>query len=186
MYSAKADGKGHSAFFEPSMHSAARRRLQLTGDLRRALSEGQLSVNYQPLIRLTDGKMLGVEALLRWNPPTMGLVAPADFIPLAEESGLIVSIGSFVLNEACRQLKIWQTEHADAPDYMSVNLSVRQFQREGAVVDEVRGALLPARVPDRHREDGPLVREQPGRRHRRLGSGALGGGARRGARHADH
>jgi diguanylate cyclase (GGDEF)-like protein/PAS domain S-box-containing protein len=141
MYSAKADGKGHSAFFEPSMHSAARRRLQLTGDLRRALSEGQLSVNYQPLIRLTDGKMLGVEALLRWNHPTMGLVAPADFIPLAEESGLIMSIGSFVLNEACRQLKIWQTEHPDAPDYISVNLSVRQFQREGAVVDEVRGAL---------------------------------------------
>jgi diguanylate cyclase (GGDEF)-like protein/PAS domain S-box-containing protein len=141
MYSAKADGKGHSAFFEPSMHSAARRRLQLTGDLRRALSEGQLSVNYQPLIRLTDGKMLGAEALLRWNHPTIGPVAPADFIPLAEESGLILSIGSFVLNEACRQLKIWQTEHPDAPDYISVNLSVRQFQREGQVVDEVRGAL---------------------------------------------
>src|SRR5436190_7056039 len=141
MYSAKADGKGQSAFFEPSMHSAARRRLQLTGDLRRALAEGQLSVNYQPLIRLTDGKMLGAEALLRWNHPTMGPVAPADFIPLAEESGLIVSVGSYVLNEACRQLKLWQTEHPDAPDYISVNLSVRQFQREGHVVDEVRGAL---------------------------------------------
>jgi diguanylate cyclase (GGDEF)-like protein len=141
MYSAKADGKGQSAFFEPSMHSAARKRLQLTGDLRRALAEGQLSVNYQPLIRLTDGKMLGAEALLRWNHPTIGPVAPAEFIPLAEESGLIVSIGSFVLNEACRQLKIWQTEHPEAPDYISVNLSVRQFQRESAVVDEVRGAL---------------------------------------------
>jgi diguanylate cyclase (GGDEF)-like protein/PAS domain S-box-containing protein len=141
MYSAKADGKGQSAFFEASMHSAARRRLQLTGDLRRALAEGQLTVNYQPLIRLTDGKMLGVEALLRWNHPTIGLVAPGDFIPLAEESGLIMSIGSFVLNEACRQLKLWQTEHPDAPQYVSVNLSVRQFQREGHVVDEVRGAL---------------------------------------------
>src|SRR3954449_10283771 len=141
MYSAKADGKGQSAYFEPSMHSAARRRLQLTGGLRRALAEGQLSVNYQPLIRLTDGKMLGVEALLRWNHPTIGLVAPTDFIPLAEESGLIMSIGSFVLNEACRQLKLWQTEHPDAPQYPSVNLSVRQFQREGHVVDEVRGAL---------------------------------------------
>jgi diguanylate cyclase (GGDEF)-like protein/PAS domain S-box-containing protein len=141
MYSAKADGKGQSAFFEASMHSAARRRLQLTGDLRRALAEGQLSVNYQPLIRLTDGKMLGAEALLRWNHPTMGPVAPTDFIPIAEESGLIISIGSFVLNEACRQLKIWQTEHTDAPQYISVNLSVRQFQREGQVVDEVRGAL---------------------------------------------
>jgi EAL domain-containing protein (putative c-di-GMP-specific phosphodiesterase class I) len=141
MYSAKADGKGQSAFFEPSMHSAARKRLQLTGDLRRALDDGQLSVNYQPLIRLTDGKMLGVEALLRWNHPTIGLVPPTEFIPLAEESGLIMSIGSYVLNEACRQLKLWQTEHPESPDYISVNLSVRQFQREGHVVDEVRGAL---------------------------------------------
>jgi diguanylate cyclase (GGDEF)-like protein/PAS domain S-box-containing protein len=141
MYSAKDDGKGQSAFFEASMHSAARKRLQLTGDLRRALDEGQLSVNYQPLIRLTDRKLLGVEALLRWNHPTMGLVAPVEFIPLAEESGLIVSIGSYVLNEACRQLKLWKTQHPEAPDYISVNLSVRQFQNEGHVVDEVRGAL---------------------------------------------
>jgi diguanylate cyclase (GGDEF)-like protein/PAS domain S-box-containing protein len=141
MYSAKADGKGQSAFFEPAMHTEARKRLQLTGDLRRALEESQLSVNYQPLIRLTDGRMLGVEALLRWQHPELGLVPPAEFIPLAEESGLIVSIGSYVLNEACRQLKLWQSEHPDAPDYISVNLSVRQFQREGHVVDEVRGAL---------------------------------------------
>src|SRR3954452_10773521 len=147
MYSAKADGKGQSAFFEPSMHSAARRRLQLTGDLRRALAEGQLTVNYQPLIRLTDGKMLGVEALLRWHHPTIGLVAPADFIPLAEESGLIMSIGSFVLNEACRQLKLWQTEHpGNHPDYVSVNLAVKQFQREGQIVEEVRRAIQDAGI----------------------------------------
>jgi diguanylate cyclase (GGDEF)-like protein/PAS domain S-box-containing protein len=142
MYSAKADGKGQSACFEPSMHSAVRKRLQLTGDLRRALDEGQLSVNYQPLIRLDDGRMLGAEALLRWTHPKLGLVPPAEFIPLAEESGLILSIGNYVLNEACRQLKLWQAEHPGRhPDYVSVNLSVRQFQREGQVVEEVRSAL---------------------------------------------
>jgi diguanylate cyclase (GGDEF)-like protein len=147
MYSAKADGKGQSAFFEPSMHSAARKRLQLTGDLRRALGEGQLSINYQPLIRLDDGRMLGAEALLRWAHPEHGLVPPAEFIPLAEESGLILSIGSYVLNEACRQLKVWQSEHpGNHPDYISVNLSVRQFQREGHVVEEVRSALEQAGI----------------------------------------
>jgi diguanylate cyclase (GGDEF)-like protein len=151
MYSAKADGKGHSAFFEPSMHSAARKRLQLTGDLRRALDEKQLAVNYQPLVRLEDGRMLGVEALLRWHHPELGLVPPLDFIPLAEESGLIVSIGSFVLNEACGQLKRWQAEHPDEhPDYVSVNLSVRQFQREGHVVDDVRAALDAAGLDGSH------------------------------------
>jgi diguanylate cyclase (GGDEF)-like protein/PAS domain S-box-containing protein len=142
MYSAKAAGKGHTAHFEPSMHSAARKRLQLTGDLRRALEEGQLSVKYQPLIRLDDGRMLGAEALMRWTHPKLGLVPPAEFIPLAEETGLILGMGSYVLNEACRQLREWQIEHPGRhPDYISVNLSVRQFQREGLVVEEVEKAL---------------------------------------------
>jgi diguanylate cyclase (GGDEF)-like protein/PAS domain S-box-containing protein len=147
MYSAKDDGKGQTACFEPSMHSAARKRLQLTGDLRRALDEGQLSVNYQPLIRLEDGRMLGAEALLRWSHPELGMVPPAEFIPLAEESGLIMTIGSFVLNEACRQLKTWQNEHPGKhPDYVSVNLSVKQFQREGQVVAEVQRAIQDAGI----------------------------------------
>jgi diguanylate cyclase (GGDEF)-like protein/PAS domain S-box-containing protein len=142
MYSAKADGKGRSASFVPSMHATASKRLQLTGDLRRALDAGQLSVNYQPLIRLDDGRMLGVEALLRWAHPELGPVPPAEFIPLAEESGLIVTIGSYVLNEACGQLRAWQSEHpGNHPDYVSVNLSVRQFQHEGHVVEQVRDAL---------------------------------------------
>jgi diguanylate cyclase (GGDEF)-like protein/PAS domain S-box-containing protein len=147
MYSAKADGKGQTACFEPSMHSVVRKRLQLTGDLRRALDEGQLSVNYQPLIRLDDGRMLGAEALLRWKHPQLGAVPPAEFIPLAEESGLIMSIGSYVLNEACRQLKVWQNEHPGKhPDYVSVNLSVRQFQREGQIVEEVQSAIQDAGI----------------------------------------
>jgi diguanylate cyclase (GGDEF)-like protein len=147
MYSAKADGKGQSACFEPSMHSAARKRLKLTGDLRKALAEDQLRVNYQPLIRLEDGRMLGAEALLRWHHPSLGLVPPAEFIPLAEESGLILSIGNFVLNEACAQLKTWEAEHpGNHPDYVSVNVSVKQFQRQGHVVEEVREALTRAGI----------------------------------------
>jgi EAL domain-containing protein (putative c-di-GMP-specific phosphodiesterase class I) len=123
------------------MHSAASKRLQITGELRRALQQGQLSVNYQPLVRLDDGRMLGVEALMRWNHPELGSVPPAEFIPLAEDTGLIGTLGSFILHEACRQLKLWQGAHALAPDYVSVNLSAKQFQREGHVVDEVRRAL---------------------------------------------
>jgi diguanylate cyclase (GGDEF)-like protein/PAS domain S-box-containing protein len=141
MYAAKADGKGRSAIFEPDMHSAARKRLLITGELRRALEDGQISVNYQPLVRLSDGRMLGAEALLRWTHPELGSVPPVEFIPLAEDTGLIDSLGSFVLHEACRQLAIWQVEHTRHPDYVSVNLSARQFQREGAVVEDVVHAL---------------------------------------------
>jgi EAL domain-containing protein (putative c-di-GMP-specific phosphodiesterase class I) len=151
MYSAKAAGKGQTASFQPSMHSAARKRLQLTGDLRRALDEGQLSVKYQPLIRLDDGRMLGAEALLRWAHPELGLVPPAEFIPLAEETGLILGIGTYVLNEACRQLREWQVEHPGRhPDYISVNLSVKQFQREGQIVEEVEKALEQAGLDGSH------------------------------------
>jgi diguanylate cyclase (GGDEF)-like protein len=147
MYAAKTRGKGRSATFQPSMHSAARKRLQLSGDLRRALRDGELSVKYQPLVRLTDGRMLGAEALVRWAHPTLGEIQPLEFIPLAEETGLIVPVGRFVLGEACRQLRVWMTEHPDShPDYVSVNLSVRQFQVEGQIVEDVRAAAEQAGI----------------------------------------
>jgi diguanylate cyclase (GGDEF)-like protein/PAS domain S-box-containing protein len=145
MYSAKANGKSRTVAFEPKMGMSARKRHQLSRDLRRALGAGELSVKYQPLIRLTDRRMLGVEALLRWRHPTLGELPPVEFIPLAEETGLIVPIGGFVLSEACRQLGEWQADHpGNHPDYVSVNVSARQFQRHGDVLEQIEAATRAA------------------------------------------
>jgi diguanylate cyclase (GGDEF)-like protein len=151
MYAAKSQGKKGSALFEPSMHLAARKRLQLSSDLRRALQDNQLTVKYQPLMRIADGKMVGAEALARWTHETLGEIPPSDFIPLAEETGMIVSIGRYVLHQACTQLRVWQDEHPDNhPDYVSVNLSVRQFQPPGQVVEDVKAAAAATGLHPRH------------------------------------
>jgi len=141
MYAAKASGKGRTEVFRATMHMAARKRLQLSGDLRRALRDGDLTVQYQPLVRLEDGQVLGAEALARWNHSEIGDVSPEDFIPIAEETGLIVDLGRWVLGEACRQAKEWQdTGAANPPIYVSVNVSARQFRQPGTVVRQVREA----------------------------------------------
>jgi Amt family ammonium transporter len=137
--------------FTPSMHLAARKRQQLSGDLRRALSNGEISLEYQPLVRLSDGNLLGVEALARWTHPMFGPVPPSEFIPLAEETGLIVSIGRFVLEEACRQMSSWRSGDCPATfDYVSVNLSVRQFRPEGRIVEEVEASTRAAGLDPSH------------------------------------
>jgi EAL domain-containing protein (putative c-di-GMP-specific phosphodiesterase class I) len=139
MYAAKAAGKGRSELFRATMHMAAQKRLQLSGDLRRAVRDGTLSVQYQPLVNLETGRVLGVEALLRWQHPELGNIPPGDFIPIAEETGLIVPIGRFVLEHACRQGKEWQARQPEGePIYVSVNLSARQFRQPGLVVRDVR------------------------------------------------
>jgi diguanylate cyclase (GGDEF)-like protein/PAS domain S-box-containing protein len=138
MYAAKAAGKGRHQMFQPVMHVTARKRLQLTGDLRRAVDRGEFTVDYQPLVNLSDGRMLGAEALVRWEHPEYGRISPGDFVPLAEETGLIVPIGEFVLTEACRQARIWQSEHPEQGNvYVSVNLSPRQFRPPGRLVEVV-------------------------------------------------
>jgi len=126
LYRAKAQGRGRSIEFDPSMHDRAVALLQLETDLRRALERNELRLHYQPVISLKSGKITGAEALVRWMHPLRGLVPPGDFIPLAEETGLIVGIGAWVLQEACKQGREWQERFGVAID-MGVNLSSKQF-----------------------------------------------------------
>jgi EAL domain-containing protein (putative c-di-GMP-specific phosphodiesterase class I) len=123
------------------MHEGVLDRLELRADLQRAMTSGQLELYYQPLVHLKDGGASGVEALLRWHHPERGVLGPDTFIPLAEETGLIVPIGRWVLREACRQARQMQTLlPADPPLAMSVNLSVKQLQHSD-IAGDVRDAL---------------------------------------------
>jgi diguanylate cyclase (GGDEF)-like protein/PAS domain S-box-containing protein len=141
MYIAKRDGKGGYRLFEPAMHEGVLARLELRADLQRAIATDQLELYYQPVVRLDDGTVSGVEALLRWRHPERGIVGPDDFVPLAEEMGLIVPIGRWVLREGCRQAKAIQEQlPADPPLSMAINLSVKQLQHSDIVAD-VRDAL---------------------------------------------
>ena len=134
MYRAKADGKARHAVFDPSMTAGAMERLDLEAGLRRALDHDEFRVVYQPILDLASGRIREVEALVRWEHPRRGLVSPAQFIPIAEETGLIVPIGAWVLREACRQTRAWQDRcPTEAPLVVGVNLSARQFQEPGLV-----------------------------------------------------
>jgi diguanylate cyclase (GGDEF)-like protein len=147
MYRAKADGRGRHAVFEPAMRQAAVDKLDLETDLQRAVERGELEVHYQPIIALGDGELVGFEALVRWRHPEKGLIPPASFIPLAEETGLIDPIGRHVLHEACRQAAAWRAAHPAAGlATMSVNLSVRHLDQAG-LVDDVAIALAKAKLP---------------------------------------
>ena len=127
MYRAKALGKNRCEVFEPDMHAAALDRMAVENDLRHAVVRGELVLHYQPVVELATGRVVGVEALVRWNHPTRGLVSPLDFINVAEESGLIVPVGRWVLTEACRQVARWRRE-TGRPLRLSVNISARQLE----------------------------------------------------------
>ncbi|MDY7104389.1 MAG: EAL domain-containing protein [Actinomycetota bacterium] len=140
MYMAKASGKHRQAVYEPSMHAAARRRLELKADLARAVAADELFLEYQPILDLDTGETTGFEALIRWRHPSRGLIGPADFIPLAEESGAIITIGDWVLHRACQQMREWQHRHPERPLRLSVNVSGVQL-RDADVVASVASAL---------------------------------------------
>ncbi|HZL48770.1 MAG TPA: EAL domain-containing protein [Solirubrobacteraceae bacterium] len=138
LYEAKAAGKNCYTLFKSSMQTAARDRLALEMDLAEALEQRQLFLQYQPTFDLQSEKVIGVEALIRWRHPTRGVIPPIEFIPIAEESGLIVPIGRWVLDEACRQAAVWHRH--DHMIGMSVNVSGRQLD-DDALIEDVRGAL---------------------------------------------
>ncbi len=147
MYTAKSRGKGLYAIFEQSMHVAVLERLELEADLRRAVERQELSVHYQSIVDLNSGRITGVEALLRWSHPRRGFVPPSVFIPIAEESGLIVPIGRWVLHRACWQARQWQLQYAGEPPLsVTVNMSARQVQQPG-LVTEVADALRDSGLP---------------------------------------
>ena len=129
MYKAKEAGKNNCQFYAKGMNATAVNYLLLENDLRRAVEQEQLTLHYQPQIDLQSGELMGVEALVRWQHPERGLVSPAHFIPLAEETGLIVPIGEWVLREACRQQKAWLNSGKHVGK-MAVNLSPRQFRQK--------------------------------------------------------
>jgi diguanylate cyclase (GGDEF)-like protein/PAS domain S-box-containing protein len=147
MYMAKRDSKGSYRVFEPAMHERVVERLELRAELQQSIENDQLELHYQPVVRLEGHEIVGVEALLRWRHPTRGTIPPNQFIPLAEETGLIVAMGRWVLNEACREGVEVQTRfEREAPLTISVNLSVRQLQSD-SIVSDVRCALETSGLP---------------------------------------
>jgi diguanylate cyclase (GGDEF)-like protein/PAS domain S-box-containing protein len=144
MYEAKRAGRGRWVRFDRAMHDRLVNTLAVERDLRRALRERELFVVYQPVVQLADGSLAGVEGLVRWQHPERGLVSPAEFIPVAEECGLIDAVGQYVLAEACRQFVAWQARFgARAPAQLAVNLSRAQLGRS-ALVGDVMQVLLEA------------------------------------------
>jgi diguanylate cyclase (GGDEF)-like protein/PAS domain S-box-containing protein len=149
MHTAKARGKARYEIFGRDMHGELMSRLKMETDLRRACERDELFVDYQPIVSLESRTLIGFEALARWDHPEFGLVPPKDFIPVAEEMGLILTIGQRVLESACRQAREWQeTFPASPPLFVSVNLSVKQFNQPG-LVENIANLLAESQLPPR-------------------------------------
>jgi diguanylate cyclase (GGDEF)-like protein/PAS domain S-box-containing protein len=143
MYTAKSRGKGRYQYYEEQMHAAALRRLELRERMERALAAGEFELRYQPVVELASGEMVGVEALARWRQPDGSLLLPAEFIPHAEETGLIIPLGRWVLEESVRQADAWHRAAPHRPFSMAVNVSSRQLSDAG-FIDFVAGTLARA------------------------------------------
>ncbi len=149
MYRAKSLGKSRHQLFDTAMHAAAVKLLQIENDLRRAIDRHELRLHYQPIVRIDTRRICAFEALIRWQHPERGLVSPADFIPIAEETGLIVPIGKWVLHEACRQAASWHAMFPENPIDVNVNLSARQFSQPD-LVEQVTTTLRQSGLPPQH------------------------------------
>lgn len=149
MYLAKENGKGRFEVFTEGMRVDGFERLEMKAALRRAVDEGELVLYYQPILDIGSGLICGAEALVRWRHPEKGILGPGAFVPLAEETGLILPLGRWVLDEALRQLSVWRARSLVSPDFkISVNVSVRQM-RESDLVQDVRAILENFDVPPR-------------------------------------
>ncbi|HST54119.1 MAG TPA: EAL domain-containing protein [Pyrinomonadaceae bacterium] len=149
MYRAKSLGKARHVVFDQSMHASAVNLLQIETDLRTALEKKQFFLLYQPIVSLDDFKLCGFEALLRWHHPERGLISPLDFVPIAEETGQIIAIGEWALQQACRQMRRWEKEYGMAsPLFISVNLSCKQFNNP-LLLKQVRGVLAKTGISPR-------------------------------------
>jgi len=147
MYRAKEHGRARYELFDEVMRGRAIARLRVENDLRRAIERNELRLDYQPVLTLHGHQIVQVEALLRWDHPERGVVSPGDFIPVAEENGLIEPIGRWVLEQACRQATQWQRNRPDEPPIcVSVNLSTVQIAKRG-LADAVAGVLATAHLP---------------------------------------
>lgn len=144
LYQAKDSGRDTYRFFSEKMNLDAQEQLYLQGQLRHALKNQEFRLHYQPQIDINTGRIIGAEALVRWQHPEMGLIPPGRFIPLAERSGLVIPMGEWVLNEACRQAQLWRT--SGSPLVMAVNLSALQFKR-GNLLETVNQALKQSGLP---------------------------------------
>ncbi len=147
MYQVKEKGRDSIEFFNEEMADKVSRQLTMEGDLHRALDESQFELYYQPKIDIRSGRVVGAEALLRWNHPVKGMVPPSDFIPVLETSGMIIDVGQWVLEEACKTLVHWKESHLWQEGMkLSINISPRQFRRD-AFVDDVLAALDKYAIP---------------------------------------
>jgi len=148
MYEAKRSGRACSAVFNEAMHTRLTRHVTIESGLRKALGTSQLSLAYQPIVELSTGRMASAEALLRWNHPVLGNISPAEFIPVAEESGLIIPIGEWVLQQACRQLAEWRRQDPErAPETVSVNVSRAELALGKKLLERVRATLERTGIP---------------------------------------
>lgn len=150
MYQAKSRGKARYEIFDPRMDVAAIRRLELETELRRAIDKKELRVYYQPEVEIESGRLVGMEALVRWEHPERGLISPSEFIAVAEETGLILPIGRWILYEACRQAKEWQDKYRrDLALMVSINLSGKHFQ-QATLIEEVVDVLKKTGIDPKH------------------------------------
>ncbi len=141
MYQAKAKGNSCHEVFDSRMHASILSRLQLEADLRRAIDHKEFIVHYQPIMNLGNQRLVGFEALIRWNHPERGMIYPMEFIPLAEQNGLIAAIGEWIMRESCKQLAMWQRQYPQTPPLqMSMNISGKQFSQTG-LIDQLEAII---------------------------------------------